>query len=404
MLSLKKFLDETAQNIGNLPADQVESLFSQLVEQRVLSETCKDLSDEEIEEILKFCSASVLEITKTSRLSLMNLLKNSGKLRKYPNYHVLVNAITSNLVKEPISVALETGWIDSILDALISGLTTIESETISLSGSSLIKLLKWERTNEVSWISRKLADHEDFVAILTADMCAMFARMEEEGDGFTAAPFIRIVRYCELVIDVSDPKSGLKDSIIKTVQEEFISKVYRTTLKESKEKIEKPLRWCNELLKTCHRGNELVRPLVNEVFHKIKPALVVDNAHFIEIVANERSRPIDGIVKLLFTAEDSGCGCCTIKVPELMNTLVIDDLIYKKCLKEQLESFEQFRISRNIKISGLTPLAVNLFNGNRTVLLNWLPYCVKTCRILPVDLEMKMFVDISTKIVEFLEL
>ena len=68
----------------------------------------------------------------------------------------------------------------------------------SLSGSSPIKFAQ----KDPRGISKRLASTPDFVAVLTADMCAMFSRLDEESNA-EMAPFIRIVRFCELILDLS---------------------------------------------------------------------------------------------------------------------------------------------------------------------------------------------------------
>lgn len=397
MLSLKKFLDETAESFGTEKSKDFDGIIIILIEQ-ILEED----SSEIIEEILKFCSASVLEMSYSSMGSLKKLFENYQKFKFFYNFHILVNALTSKIIKRS-GKEFESNWIDSLLDALISGLSAIESETISLSGSALINLLKWEKKNPESLISKKLADHVDFVAVITADMCAMFSRIEE----VQFAPFIRIVRFCELIIDVSDPNSGLKERIIETIQKEFINKIYKKTLRtlNSNEIIDGfPLTWCKELLKVCHRGNELVGPLVNEVFTQITTKENLwENADFIEILENERSRTIEPIVKLLFTAEKPNNQ--TLIIDNVDKVIVIDDLLYRTTLKRQLESFEQFKIDKNIQINGI--LKENLFIEHRAVFKNWLPYCLMTAKRIQIhekDLEMQMFIDISRKLIKYLDL
>lgn len=412
---LKKFLDETAQNISELKSPELEDLFDRLID-FVLQDRSSVSEEEEwegsVEEVLKFCSASVLEMTKckskSAEKSLMKLFQSSSKLKIYPNYHVLINALTSTMVKNPIS-EYESEWIGSVLEAVISGLTAIESETISLSGSSLIKLLKWEREQEKEdlgkgdgkLISKRLAEHVDFVAILTADMCAMFSQLEE----VKSAPFIRIVRFCELVIDVSDRNSGLKERIVDSVKREFVGKVYRTTLREMKDS-SLALSWCNELLKACRRGNDLVIPLISEVFKVLKDLeKLEDNEDLIEILQNERSRVVEEIVRHLFTAAeyDDGGAINLIRAKPIEDVL-IDDLIYRNALRKQLESFERFRIPESVKIGGLTELAAKMFSRNRLVLLNWLPYCYAKLGWAELDSELRMFIDISGKVAEYLDL
>ena len=406
--SLISFLDETSQNICNLESKDVQVLFDQMVRLIVEEE-----SDEVIEEILKFCSSNVWELT-GSLDSWKKLFLNCGKLKHFPNFHVLVSTVTSKIVKDPIE-EVESDWIDSLLDALISGLAAIESETISLSGSSLIKLLKWERQNGDGGrlsISKKLAKSSDFVAILSADMCAMFSRIGAEDadadENNQAAPFIRIVRFCELIIDVSDPESGLKERILDTVEKEFINKVYRKTLREMKGNERMAMKWCDGLLKSCHRGNDLVNRLVGEVWSLL---MVCDGSNFrvfecdnnfIGIISNEWSRRIKEIVLFLFSSTEE---TEKIVINNTSDTSSDDDLVYRNALRSQLESFEKFKIPADSpNFRGLTRMGAKMVGENRSVLINWLPYCLKLTEIESCDLEIKIHIDISRKLIEYLDL
>ena len=194
-----------------------------------------------------------------NRSKLFQIL-NAGHKIQSPDYHIFVSTVASNIITRKRE-EVDSGILRATLDALLLGLAAIESETISLSGSCIIKLIQWDHTGEVS---RILRDNADFVAILVADLCAMFSKIEDSG----SAPFIRIVRFCELLIDVSGFESGLPEKIIASLHSEFISRILRTTILSSKNPYT-ILRWCNELLKACHRGNEFVVPILNEVFSRI---------------------------------------------------------------------------------------------------------------------------------------
>lgn len=425
---IKRFLDKTADNLGSLKSNEIEKLFENLIE-TVLEEEEED-SSEIIEEILAFCSASVLEMIQSAKGTLQNLFLARDSLKLYSNFHVLISSVVSTVVKNSVS-DFDDQWIDLLLESVISGLSAIGSETISLSGSSLIKILKWEEDKIgidksdgllCKRLSKKLAAHPDFVAILTADMCAMFSRIEE----VDSAPFLRIVRFCELLIDVSDNRSGLSEKIVETVEREFISKVYRTTLKTISSKT-LPFKWSNELLKVCHRGNELVKPLVGEVFkeqssngHNIYNVnnssynghnnTLIDtasplffNSDFIEIFSNERSRIIPEIVQLLFRHEETTC-TCSITISDSNDTVINDDY-YKTVLLKQLESFEKFKIRNFDKFKSISTFSVFLFQSNRQILSNWLPYVLKLkVKIETDNSDLRLHMDISKKLVKFLEL
>jgi hypothetical protein len=393
----KKFLDETADKLRNMKSDEIEGIYENLVETVLEQES----SSEIIEEILAFCSASVLEMIQSGKGSLYKVLKGRDSLKSYSNFHILISSIVSTVVQTPVS-DFDEGWIDSLLESVISGLAAIESETISLSGSSLIKLLKWG--NVCERLSKRLADHPDFVAILTADMCAMFSRIEEVGSG----PFLRMVRFCELLISVSDDEeSDLKNKIVETVEREFLRKVYGTTLKTISSKT-LPLKWSNELLTFCHRGNELVKPLVGQVFKSSNSTNYFDliyNSDFIEILANERSRAIPEIVELLFTFEEyEGTTLIISDSYSYSGTLVITDEVYKAVLLNKLESFEMFRIRNFSDFKSITPLAILLFEAHRQILLNWLVYILKLkVKIETKNVELRLHMDISRKLDEYLE-
>jgi len=290
--------------------------------------------------------------------------------------------------------------LESLLNAVVSGLTAVESETLSLSGSSLVKLLQWNRRI----VSQGLSGHEDFVSILTADMCAMFSRIETSTD---FGPFLRIVRFCELIIALSDPESLLKNIIINSVQEEFIERVYRTTLRTCLNS-NIPLQWCAELLQVCHRGNELVIPLVDEVISQVHfnedPSIQED---LLKIVCNERARLIPGVIKLLFSAQSSE-EAIILSFPSsiLEPNMICDNSMYSKTLSNALDSFERFRVPEHMKsqISSFSPFGKIIFERERPVLLNWLPYCLKIQSIYTDDVELKMSIDICTKLTSYLDL
>lgn len=407
---IKRFLDETADNLGNLKASELEELYENLIK-TVISILEQGGSSEIIEEIFAFCSASVLEMIQTAKGVLLKAFKERDSMKLYSNYHILISSIVSRVVKYPVS-DFDENWIDLLLESVISGLTAIESETISLSGSSLIKLLKWGEEEEEDTLlcerlSKKLANHPDFVDILVADMCAMFSRIEEVG----TSPFLRIVRFIELLINISDEKSGLENKIVETVEREFISKIYRTTLKTILS-INLAFKWANELLKVCHRGNELVNGLVGEVFKELGNIraeekanfIIQQNSDFIEILANERSRKIPEIVKLLFTPEESEKVTLIVPVGDSVDGGVINDEIYKTVLLKQLESFEMFKVSEFHVMKSATPFSIKLFKSNRLVLLNWLPYLLKVVKIETKNVELRLQLEISMKLIEFLEL
>ena len=383
----KTFLDETATNLATIKQAERRDLFVQL------SDLVLESEDAEVcEEILSFCSASVIEMIKSAEDSLERLLKSFKRLKKYSKFHVLVDAVTSTYV------ALENTQIDEnvLLESVISGLTAIESQTISLSGSSLIKLLK----KDPHGISMRLAEHSDFVAVLTADMCAMFSRLDEESNA-EMAPFIRIVRFCELILDLSGD-ANLEQKILKTMESEFINKIYRTELKEMKGDRSEALKWCNALLKSCHRGNQLVRPLVHEVFTGIDVGMNGDNADLREILANERIRPIKGVAALLFTERNMNEMCRPVlNIPEPVQAQIIDDSIYRCALKRMLNSIDLFPVSLDISKCELTSFAASLLQENREILINWLPYCLQVCELVFNDAEMAMYIDISRRINDY---
>lgn len=393
--NLKAFLDETALNLSSYSKIECLELFDQLVNLILKQDPETDVC----EEVLSFCAASVLEMSKSSSWSLKKLLQSSKILKKYSNFHVFVDAVTSTLV------SLDRIEIDEdiLIESVISGLSAIESQTISLSGSSLIKLLK----NNPKGVSRSLKLHPDFVAILTADMCAMFSRLEEES--IQLAPFIRIVRFCELIIELGGDVE-LEGKIIETVKNEFINKIYRTKLRQMRTERSEALKWCNELMKVCHRGNQLVRILVNEVFKNLNVSIVKNNSDLKEILRNERSRTIEEIVNILFIQNDSTSTSTSnqnknkqLKIPECKNIQNITDSIYGTNLKRLLNSFESFPIALNFKSkNSLTDFAHETFTQNREILLNWLPFCLQVTEVEGFDVEMQMFIDISGRINEFL--
>ena len=394
----KRFLDETADNLGNLKTSEVEELYENLIA-TVLEQDSTEIN----EEILAFCSASVLEMIQTAKGTLLKVFNGRDSMKLYSNFHILISSVVSTVINYPIT-DFEENWIDLLLESVISGLTAIESETISLSGCSLIKLLKWGDDLLCERLSKNLANHPDFVVILIADMCAMFSRIEEVG----IIPFLRIVRFLELLINVSDEKCGLMNKIVEMVEKEFINKIYRTTLKTISSK-NLALKWSNELLKVCHRGNELVKLLVGEVFkefEEIKKEEIIKNQDFIEILANERSRKIPEIVKLLFTSEESPKEektCLILSVYDF-DVLVINEEIYKNVLLKQLESFEMFKVTEFNFMKNITQFSILLFKSNRLVLLNWLPYILKVTKIETKSVELRLQLEISMKLIEFLEL
>lgn len=229
--NLKGFLDEKSDLIFKMKEKESSKLFNDLL-QMILSSTAG--SEEEIEDILDFFTSNVIEMMKSSRNLLEILFENRDKFKYLSKFHVLISAVVSTIVGDDEEE--DFGSIDCVVDALILGLTAIESDTISLSGSSLIKLLKWDKNGR---ISRSLRDHPDFIAILTADMCAMFSRIDESG----SMAFLRIVRFCELLIDVSDKESELSESIVESISKEFIEKVFRNTLRMIGN-LQDPLKWC----------------------------------------------------------------------------------------------------------------------------------------------------------------
>ena len=196
------------------------------------------------------------------------------------------------------------------------------------------------------------------------------------------------------------------------VKIEFINKIYRTTLKTISSK-NLALKWSNELLKVCHRGNEIVKPLVGEVFkefgeEEIKEEEFLKNQDLIEILANEKSRKIPEIVKLLFTSEESPKEektCLILSVYDF-DVLVINEEIYKNVLLKQLESFEMFKVTEFNFMKNITQFSILLFKSkfNRLVLLNWLPYILKVTKIETKSVELRLQLEISMKLIEFLEL
>jgi hypothetical protein len=392
--NFKRFLDEIADNLANLKASEVAELYENMFESIAEQDNAVV-----IEDIFAFCSASVMDMIQSARGTLEKIFRRRNELGIYSNFHVLISSVVSTIVKSPIA-DFDPKWIDLLLEAVITGLTAIESETISLSGSSLIKLLKWDEESHFAvGLSQKLAAHSDFVAILTADMCAMFSRIDE----VDSAPFLRIVRFCELLIDVSDKQSGLTDKIVETVAEEFIAKVYRTTLRTSSN-VNTALKWSNDLLKVCHRGNELVRPLVGEVFTHLNNVNVSDfvsNSDFIEILSNARSRAVPEIVCFLFTSESSDIGKITLDNIEICE---ISEEVYKRELLNQLESLECFKIAHFDRFKSVKTVAVGLFQSHHSILLNWLPYVMKVAEIETSDPLLKLQIDISKKLAQLLDL
>lgn len=390
--NIKDFLDKTAERIGNMKCGDSKLLFDELVELILRPST----ESAEIEEVLAFYSASVLEMMQSSRGALAVLFVNKYRFKNYSKFHVLVSAVISIMVGDDYARYSDL-WVDGVIDALICGLTAIESETISLSGSSLIKLLRWDATGR---ISRVLADHVDFVAILTADMCAMFSRMDESG----SMAFVRIVRFCELIIDVSDKGSKLSEKIVRSITSEFIKKVYRNTLRMTRN-YGGALMWCDELIKGCQRGNEVTRPLVGEVFKWIG---AVDNLHsnieLVQILRNERSRSVEEIASLLFANAESTKPQC-IRSDNQQGVFTVDDAGYRRALKENLNSFNNFRIPKPFKFNSLTPFGMEIMTKDREVLMNWLLYVCKVAKVeVADDEELLMLLDISSKMNEFLDL
>ena len=382
--NLKEFLDEAAATLTAYNKTERRDLIEEIVSLI----TVPDSQANVCEEVLSFCSASVLEMIKTSPESLDNLLRSSRILKQYSNFHVLVDAVTSTFVSlDPVKMDEA-----ALLDAVISGLTAIESQTISLSGSCLIKLLK----RDPRGVSRRLIDHPDFVAVLTADMCAMFSRLEE--DIVQTVPFIRIVRFCELIIDLSgDPQ--LEQKILQSVECEFINKIYRSELKQMKLDRTEAVKWCNELMKVCHRGNQLVRPLVSKVFEDLHVSALQETDDLKEILRNERSRPIKEVARLLFTSKRPGCSQI-LRIPSSPSR--VDEPLYRSTLKRFLKSFEQFPVGISPQNCSLSDFAGEMFKTDREILTNWLPFCLQVVEIEAADAEMRMFVDISGRINEFL--
>lgn len=392
--NFKRFLDETADNLANLKSSEVAELYENMFE------TIMEQGDSvAIGEIFAFCSASVMEMIQSARGTLEKIFRHRNELSIYSNFHVLISSVVSTILKSAIT-DFESEWIDLLLEAVITGLTAIESETISLSGSSLIKLLKWDEENNYALgLSHKLAAHSDFVAILTADMCAMFARIDE----VDSAPFLRIVRFCELLIDASDKRSNLMNKIVDTVAEEFIARVYRTTLRTSSS-VNSALKWSNDLLKLCHRGNELVKPLVGVVFAHlttVNNSEFSSNSDFIEILSNERSRTIPEIVCFLFTQEAKRFMKITVESAEFCE---ISEEIYKRELLNQLDSLERFKIAHFNSCESLTTISIELFQSHRSILLNWLPYVLKVAEIETNDPLLRLQMDISKKLAQLLDL
>lgn len=397
--NLKGFLDEKSDLIFKMKEKESSKLFNDLL-QMILTSTAG--SEEEIEDILDFFTSNVIEMMKSSRNLLEILFENQGKFKYLSKFHVLISAVVSTIVGEDEE---DFGSLDCVVDALILGLTAIESDTISLSGSSLIKLLKWDKNGR---ISRILRNHPDFIAILTADMCAMFSRIDESG----SMAFLRIVRFCELLIDVSDKESKLSESIVESISKEFIEKVFRNTLRMIGN-LQDPLKWCSELLKGCQRGNEITRPIISEVFNCLKSGnnySIQDNSDILDILRNERSRSIEGIVQFLFCFT-----CAELQVLEVKSLksepIKIDndaDCNYKSILKRNLESFNRFRVPSPFKYNSLTSKAVEIMKKDRQVLLNWLPYVCKMIRVRiendAEDEELLINLDISRKLIEFLDL
>lgn len=374
--------------------------FEEKVFVRLVDDLISDSRGMSVDDVLDFLVSGVVELIQQSPESFKRLLRCCDfSLRSSFKFHVLISAAVSYLTVVN-GAREEEGLMELLLNVVVFGLTAVESETLSLSGSSLVKLLQWDRVS----VSRFLVQHPDFISILTADMAAMFSGSENN-----LQPFVRIVRFCELIIALSNPNSQLKEALLQSIQSEFIEKVYRTTLRSIYG--QNPLQWGLELLRVCHRGNELVIPLIEEIFSELRD---LSSPEFVEMLRHERSRQITSITKLLFHTDGDDCGklkdTAVIRACS-QNTLPLDDLnaTYSEYLSSAMESFDRFRVPEEVKceISSLTPLGQKVMESDFQVLQNWLPYCLKVCEINSVeddDLELKMAIDICSKLSTLLDL